>query len=96
LRLRRWNRDEVSVGDWIFILLAKEMFLGQHIHGRRRRVRVLSLVQSNRVRVLQPSKDQFIFLFALRSLPPDGHDHRHQNGHHAQCDEQRRHRVAAL
>jgi hypothetical protein len=96
LRLRRWNQDEVSVGDWILVLLPKETLLSQNIHGRRRRVRVLPFVQADRVRVLQPSKDEFIFFFTLRGLPPDGHDHGHQHGHHAQRDEQRRHRVAAL
>ena len=84
---------EIFISDWIDVLLAEELALNEDIDTRRKGIGVLGAVQRNRARVLLAPEDQLRFLLALGFVPIRGKGNAHENGHHGQADEQRRHCV---
>jgi hypothetical protein len=95
-RLRWSDGNEILARDRIFVFLAEKALLNEHIKSRWRRVCVFSLEETDGARVLLTSKDQFLFLFALRELLPDRHRHGQHHGHDAHGDDEHRHRVTAF
>jgi len=94
LLLRLRQRDEVFVGDRVFVLLAQEFLFDQDVDAGRVRVRKLLLKHPDGVRDLFTAEHELVFFFALHHLPPRGHRHGHHDGHHGDADEEGRHRVA--
>ena len=97
-RQHRARRDhhEIVIGDGVFEFLAEKPLVDEGIHVRRVGVGEFALIKANRMGVLQPAENELFLLFALRRLPPDGHGHRHHDGHDAHGDNQRRHGVAGV
>src|SRR5439155_13451266 len=76
LRCRAWRglsdgkRHEVVVRDRVFVLLAQEPLLHEHVDVGRVGVCILTLEHADRVHVLLAAEDQLFFLFALRGVLP--------------------------
>jgi hypothetical protein len=90
------NRLKVrAAGDGVFVQLADEAAFFQDVETGRKTTGP-TRIQLDRVCVLLAAKDQLSLALTLcRSLPDRQRDAQH-DGHHAQPDEQGRHRIAAL
>jgi hypothetical protein len=85
------------LGHRILVLLPKELLLHQHVDVRRTGAWAhLPLEQSNRPNVLLAAEHQLRFLLALSLVPPRREHCAHQDRHHREGHEQRRHRVAGV
>jgi hypothetical protein len=87
---------EILLSDRIEVFLSKELPLDQDIDARRECVGVLRAVQRNRTGVLFPAEHQLRFLLALGRVSPRWERDAHEDGHHGEADEQRRHRVTPV
>jgi hypothetical protein len=98
LNASRRNDDKFAIlHHRIFELLSKESLLHQYVDARRIHARaILPLIQRNGLRVLLAAEDQFHFLLALRLMAPHWQRCGHQDRHHPETDQQRRHRISAL
>ena len=95
---RRHRNDlKIAVGDRVFVFLAQEPLLHEEVNRRREVPRSdLALIEIDSPCVLLASEDELGFLLALDLVTPHRHRHGHQDHHHPDADEQRRHGVSAL
>jgi hypothetical protein len=97
---RASDRDDLELsilGHRVLVFLPEESLLNQDVDARREVTGAhLALVVVDRPRVLLAPENELGFLLALRLVTPDGHRHGHQQHHHADADQQRRHRISAL
>jgi hypothetical protein len=86
------NRNELVVGDRVFVFLPEVMSLDQDVDARRQRL-VLGLEQANRADVLLSAEHELFFLLPLGVVAPHRERDGHQDRHDRQGHEQRGHRV---
>jgi hypothetical protein len=94
----RKERLKLAVlGHRILVFLPEKLLLDENVERRRPRARAhFHLPEPDRPHVLLATEHQFRFLFALRLLPPGWQRRGHEDGHHGEADQQRRHRVAVF
>ena len=77
------ERQEIVVGDRIFVFLAEELHVVELIEALRRGAGPHpALVKAEGPHVLLPAKEQLGFLFARRVVLPGGEGSRHPDGGH--------------
>jgi hypothetical protein len=95
--LRRGQEVEVLAGDRIAVFLSEEVSVDEHVDAGRKHARTRSLLkESNGSGVLLTPENELSFFLTLSGLAPRRHDGSHEDGHDAQTDQERRHRVSLL
>jgi hypothetical protein len=89
------NWDKVLPGDRVFVLLADVAPLDERVNAGGQCLG-LRAVEPNRTDVLLAAEDELGFFLALGLVTPHRHRDGHQDRHHRERDEQRRHCIACL